>query len=62
MQPPGQVHFWPQGSILNKLDRGLLDDAICLVVSDKKIFNVFLYKPMKKHVIPPEGPFLVPWT
>ena len=42
----GRGQSWPQGHILNKLGRGLLDDAIpiikdpCLLVSDKKILDV----------------------
>ena len=59
---PGASQFWPQGYNLNKLDRGSPDDAttrhralifgtnikaLCLVVSDKKIFSWFsLYKPL----------------
>ena len=50
---PGASQFWPQGYNLNKLGRGSLDDAttnikaLCLVVSDKKIFSWFsLYKPL----------------
>ena len=27
IDPPELGHFWPQGYILNKLDRGLLGDA-----------------------------------
>ena len=48
------LFFGPQGHNLTKLSRGSLDDAnihnikaLDLVVSDKKIFYVFLtYKPM----------------
>ena len=59
---PGASQFWPHGYNLNKLGRGSLDDAttrhralifrtnikaLCLVVSDKKIFSWFsLYKPL----------------
>ena len=51
MTPGG--HFWPQGYHLKKLGRGPLGDAsyqyqnikaLGLVVSEKKIFKVFILK------------------
>ena len=51
---PGWAHFWPQGHNLNKLGRGPNNipnnKTLGLVVSDKKIFKVFIskiyFKPM----------------
>ena len=46
----GWAHFWSQGHNLNNFGRGQLGDAtyqtsrLSLVVSDKKIFKVFISK------------------
>ena len=63
---PGRGQFWPQGHNLNNFGRGPLDDTIsqiwklwAIVVSDKKIFEIFI---LKTYLLTPWPTYATNWN